>query len=149
MKYQVFMTKWNKFSDAVMVVSMTPSEKKQISRLSPHPRRLFYFTAAQWTGILFSGVASPFCRALLPPGTRVPRVPECPGGAWRCYPAQETQGQQSAGQRDKAPLKCRICHCLTFNCLEFSICELIFHSHFSPSMLQFLSTVNLSFSWDV
>lgn len=79
MKYQVFMTKWNKFRDAVNCgVNYTHSEthiiqgeKKQISRLSPHPTRLFYFIMGQQTAIFFSRnawkIAFQFCVALLPP----------------------------------------------------------------------------------
>lgn len=141
------------------VVSITHSEthiiqgeKKQISRLSPHPSRLFYFILGQQTAILFSRnawrIAFQFCVALLPPWTMVqtPRqLQSAQEGTGAVHSLQEAQGQENTGQRDKTPLKCKICQCLTCSCLGFFICELIFRSHFSPSTLQFLSTVNLSF----
>lgn len=69
---------------------------------------------------------------------------ECPGGDWGSSSCAGSTGAGEHWAKGQNPLKCKICQCLTSNCLGFFICELIFHSHFSPSMLQFLSTVNLS-----
>lgn len=99
------------------VVSITHSEthiiqgeKKQISRLSPHPTQLFYFITGQQTAILFFRnawkIAFLFCLALLPPWTmaQTPRkLQSDQEGTGGIYPVQEAQGLGNTVDRDKAP----------------------------------------------
>lgn len=123
---------------------ITQGEKKQTSSLSPHPTRVFYFRAGQQTVILFSRKGwkwhsnSAWLCCLHEPWSR-PR--QLQGEFILC---RKHWGRRTPGKGTKPHSNTKVVSVWPSAVWGFFICELIFYSHFSPSTLQFLSTVNLS-----